>query len=265
MNALVQIGFFAVVAAVFSRFVAKAKAKHQYFFYLIVLLFCLAVPVINTLWQSSANAAVPKSQQEIRSAAGSTDNPFWSWQGHSKGRTQFTIATGLQSWILGAWGVLVLMRVRRFSRGIYRVYRLRKDASVLSQDQVRMASRIVETGQRVALLESTAIDVPVTIGIFRPAILLPSKMLPQLGEQELSAVLAHEYGHIRRRDFAAHILCEVISLPVAWHPGIGYLMSKISQTRELACDDLRRCPSWEAPIVCQHTFTPGVTLLARSK
>jgi hypothetical protein len=35
----------------------------------------------------------------------------------------------------------------------------------------------------------------------------------------------------------AHILCELISLPVAWHPGIAYLMSKISQTRELACDD----------------------------
>ena len=24
---------------------------------------------------------------------------------------------------------------------------------------------------------------------------------------------------------------------IAWHPGIGYLLSKISETRELACDD----------------------------
>jgi hypothetical protein len=73
--------------------------------------------------------------------------------------------------------------------------------------------------------------------VFQPVILLPSKVLPDLGEQDLSAVLAHEYAHIRRRDFLAHILCELISLPVAWHPGIRYLMSKISQTRELACDD----------------------------
>jgi hypothetical protein len=73
--------------------------------------------------------------------------------------------------------------------------------------------------------------------VFHPAILLPSKVLPDLGEQELSAILAHEYGHIRRRDFAVHILCELISLPVAWHPGIRYLMSKISETRELASDD----------------------------
>jgi hypothetical protein len=32
-------------------------------------------------------------------------------------------------------------------------------------------------------------------------------------------------------------LCQLTALPVAWHPGIQYLMSKISQTRELACDD----------------------------
>jgi hypothetical protein len=100
-----------------------------------------------------------------------------------------------------------------------------------------MASQIIEAKYEVALLESTAIDDPVTVGVFRPAILLPSKVLPDLGEQELSAVLAHEFGHIRRRDFLVHILCELISLPVAWHPGIGYLMSKISQTRELAYDD----------------------------
>jgi hypothetical protein len=67
--------------------------------------------------------------------------------------------------------------------------------------------------------------------------LLPSKLLPVLGEQELSAVVAHEFGHIRRRDFLVHALCELISLPVAWHPGLRYLMSKVSQTREIACDD----------------------------
>src|SRR6202171_1673710 len=100
-----------------------------------------------------------------------------------------------------------------------------------------MASQIIEAKHRVILLESTAIDDPVTVGVFHPAILLPSKVLPDLGEEELSAIFAHEYGHIRRRDSLAHIICELISLPVAWHPGIRYLMSKISETRELACDD----------------------------
>ena len=237
LNAILQIGFFAIVVAIFSPLVAKARAKHQYCFYLAVLLFCLAVPVINTLWQTSSTVEAEKSQLQVPSEAGAANHLFWSWQGHSKQHRQFTIAPGVQSWIVGVWGALVLLRLARFCRAVHRVHRLRRNASVLSPAQLGMASQIIEGKYRVALLESTAIEDPVTVGVFHPAILLPSKVLPDLGEQELSVVLAHEYGHIRRRDFAVHILCELISLPVAWHPGIGYLMSKISQTRELACDD----------------------------
>jgi beta-lactamase regulating signal transducer with metallopeptidase domain len=237
LNAFIQIGFFAIVAAIFSRFVAKTRAKHQYFFYLTVLLFCLTAPVINTFWKSPSTAVAEKSQQQFPSRTGGANHHFWNWQGDSKLHKQFTIAPAFQSWMDGIWGVLVLLQLVRFSRAVHRVHRLRRDASILSPAQVGMASQIIEAKYRVALLESTAIDDPVTVGVFHPAILLPSKLLPALGEQELLAVLAHEYGHIRRRDFPVHILCELLSLPLAWHPGIGYLISKISQTREFACDD----------------------------
>jgi hypothetical protein len=75
------------------------------------------------------------------------------------------------------------------------------------------------------------------VGLFHPAIILPSKVVPVLDEPDLTAVLAHEYGHIHRRDFLVHFVCQLTALPVAWHPGMQYLMAKISQTRELACDD----------------------------
>jgi beta-lactamase regulating signal transducer with metallopeptidase domain len=237
LNAILQIGFFAILVAIFSRLVAKARAKHQYCFYLVALLFCLAVPVINTLWQTPANLVAEKSQLQASSEAKAADHLSWIWQGHSKPDWHFTIGPTVQSWFLGVWGVLLLFRLARFCRGVHRVHRLRRGASAPSPALPRMASQIIEPEYRVALLESTAIEDPVTLGVFHPVILLPSKVLPDLGEQELSAVLAHEYAHIRRRDFAVHILCELISLPVAWHPGIGYLMSKISQSRELACDD----------------------------
>ena len=237
LNALLQIGFFAIVAAVFSRLVAKARAKHQYCFYLAVLFFCVAASVANTFWHWPSTVVAEKSQQQISSDAGAANRIFSIWQEHTRPHEQFIIPPGFQTWIIGAWGVLVLLRLARFSRAVHRVHRLRREAPVFSPAGVGMASEIIEAKDRVALLESTAIDDPVTVGVFHPAILLPSKVLPELGEQELSAIVLHEYGHIRRKDFLAHILCELISLPVAWHPGIAYLMSKISQTRELACDD----------------------------
>ena len=237
LNALLQIAFFAILTAVFSRLVAKARAKHQYFFYVAVLLFCLAAPVANTFWHWPATVLAEKSQQQIFADAGAANRIFWILQEHTTPHQQFIIPPKFQTWIIGVWGVLVLLRLARFSRAVHRVHRLRREASVFSPARVGMASEIIEAKHRIALLESPAIDDPVTVGVFHPAILLPSKVLPGLGEQELSAILLHEYGHIRRRDFLVHIFCELISLPVAWHPGIVYVMSKISQTRELACDD----------------------------
>jgi len=76
LNAILQIGFFAVVVVFFSRLVAKAKAKHQYCFYVTALLFCLAVPVINTLWQSPSVLVVEKSQHQDPTEAGGPNRPF---------------------------------------------------------------------------------------------------------------------------------------------------------------------------------------------
>src|SRR5882762_1478541 len=111
-NALLQIGFFAILAVVFSRLVAKARATHQYYFYLTVLLLCVAAPVINTFWQSPSIAVAEKSQRQVPSDGGGA-NHFWSWDSHSKPHRQLTIATGFQSCIVSMWGVLVLFRLAR--------------------------------------------------------------------------------------------------------------------------------------------------------
>jgi beta-lactamase regulating signal transducer with metallopeptidase domain len=237
LNALLQIGFFAILAAAFSRFVERARAKQQYCFYLAMFLFCLAVPVVNTFWHTPSTLVAAKSQQQVAWKAGVSAHHSWIWQEDSYSPKQFVIPPWFGGWIVGTWGMLVLFRLGRLSWAFRRVHRLRREASVLPSVQLGVAREIIESKHRVVLLESSAIDAPVTAGILRPAILLPRKMLPTLGESELSAILAHEYGHIRRRDFPINILCELVSLPFAWHPGIRYLMSKISQTRELSCDD----------------------------
>lgn len=237
LNAILQIGLFAIVAAALSRLVAKVKGKYQYFFYLSVFLFCLASPPFNMLWRSHPSEDASRMQQLASPSGLGNHHSGWGWQGHSKERRQLRPGPGAQSWMIGLWGILIVHRLIHFCRGTHRALRLRKDSSLLSPAKVAAASRVIDSGDRIALLESAAIDDPVTIGIFRPAILVPSKLLPQLGDQDLLAIFAHEYAHIRRWDFLFHILSEFISIPMAWHPGIRYLRSRISQARELACDD----------------------------
>lgn len=237
-NAILQIGLFAIVAAALSPFVKKAKAKVQHSFYLGVLILCLTAPVANTLWRTSQSVTTKNSPQETLRQAVSPNHSFWDWDGSSSRQNSFEFGPSVQIAIVAIWGLLVLYQLIHLGRGSYRVHRLRREASPLSPSaQAAIPAWLNSASHPVTLLESTTIDVPVTIGAFRPAIVLPSKLIPGLGEQDLSAVIAHEYAHIQRRDFLVHVLCEVFTLPVFWHPGIRYLRSKISQTRELACDE----------------------------
>ena len=236
INASVQIGLFAILAAALSPFIAKAKAKYQHCLYLGIFALCVAAPLFNTLGQTRPSVIAQRSQQPMQGTE-QPDHDFWIWNGYSKAHASINLAHGAKTALLAIWQVFFLYQLIHFSRGIYRVHRLRRDALSISPSEIGMASSIIERPHRVVLLESTAIDDPVTVGVFHPAIILPSKVIPALDEPDLTAILAHEYGHIRRKDFLVHILCQLTALPVAWHPGIQYLMSKISQTRELACDD----------------------------
>jgi beta-lactamase regulating signal transducer with metallopeptidase domain len=241
-NASVQIGVFAILALVLSPFIAKAKAKYQHYFYLAIFALCMAAPACNTFWQTRPSVVVKRSQQQLIQGTEAPAHPFWIWNGHSQVHEPTLLVPGAKTALLVIWQVLFLYQLIQFGRGIYRVHRLRRNASLISLGQIGMADSGmtglgIEPPQRVALLQSTAIDDPVTVGVFHPAIILPSKVIPALDGQDLTAILAHEYGHIRRKDFLVLLLCQLITLPVAWHPGIRYLMSKISQTRELACDE----------------------------
>ena len=55
------------------------------------------------------------------------------------------------------------------------------------------------------ILESERVTAPVTVGIVRPAILLPADWR-EWDQARLDAVLAHEQSHVRRRDPAVQFL-----------------------------------------------------------
>ena len=56
------------------------------------------------------------------------------------------------------------------------------------------------------LTTSAAISGPSTIGIRRRILLLPPPVLADLPHEDLTAALAHEFAHMRRRDFAKNLL-----------------------------------------------------------
>ena len=83
---------------------------------------------------------------------------------------------------------------------------------------------------------STEIAGPITLGIRRPTLLLPTELDTNLLGEDLDAVFAHEFAHMRRRDFAKNLAYEVLSLPIAFHPLLWLTRRRIAESRELVCD-----------------------------
>jgi TonB family protein len=90
---------------------------------------------------------------------------------------------------------------------------------------------------RVRILGSTSVPVPVTVGIFKPAIILPGHLLRDIDEEVLTTAIGHELVHVSRRDYLTNLIYELIYLPLSFHPAMVLVRRRIKQTRELCCDE----------------------------
>jgi Zn-dependent protease with chaperone function len=76
-----------------------------------------------------------------------------------------------------------------------------------------------------------------TSGIFRPTVLLSIWMVEHLDRRELEAVLAHELGHVARRDYLVIWLATVLRDAFFYVPTSWAAYRQLVHEKELACDD----------------------------
>jgi bla regulator protein blaR1 len=89
----------------------------------------------------------------------------------------------------------------------------------------------------IPVLSSPTLIEPGVFGILRPVLLLPEGITGRLTRDQLSAILAHELCHVRRRDnltAAVHMAVEAIFW---FHPLVWWIGSRLVHERERACDE----------------------------
>jgi WD40 repeat protein/beta-lactamase regulating signal transducer with metallopeptidase domain/peroxiredoxin len=139
-------------------------------------------------------------------------------------------------------GVVIL--AARLAAAFRLVHRLRKTAFVVRGEWldglVHLQTRL-EIRRRVELLATESVDIPMTVGCWRPTILLPKRMLDS-PQHHRDAVLLHELAHIRRNDFVGVVMLQLAQMLYWCHPLVWVLGLTIRHLRERACDDL--CVYW---------------------
>jgi beta-lactamase regulating signal transducer with metallopeptidase domain len=106
----------------------------------------------------------------------------------------------------------------------------------LPADLTQALARLARRHNRAVPPVRSSADVPgpAVVGALRPVILIPEGVA--LEGEDLRAALLHELAHVLRHDYAINLACEVLTLPVSWHPALMALKAGVRRSRELACD-----------------------------
>lgn len=137
-----------------------------------------------------------------------------------------TFSAGLL--VVGGWMFLKILHLALITRTARRDEEL---AALCARLAVRMEMRMP------VVLVSDAVSGPLAGGLYTTFILAPETLLER-SHDEKQLLLAHELGHLKRRDHIVNWLQIIIGAVCWWNPLVARLNHRIRCEREHCCDDL---------------------------
>jgi beta-lactamase regulating signal transducer with metallopeptidase domain len=169
------------------------------------------VPRLQTADSAGSVAYMPPTQPaELKIAVKPSTSTRGNWQ---------VVLTTLYALYL--FGALILLG--RFLAGWWFAHRLSPKSSPIGV-------------RGMTVYECASITTPVTVGLRAPRILLP-RGWSDWPEDKITAVLAHEAAHVRRRDTLTGSLAHLNRVLFWFHPLAWWLQRRLALDAEQACDD----------------------------
>ncbi|MBW3511300.1 M56 family metallopeptidase [Janthinobacterium sp. NKUCC06_STL] len=209
------------MSAVLLWLLRHASARWRYAVCALALLLCLCIPTVHLLSLLSGTALV-----QLPMAA----PPAW----HAV----------LQAWmpaLVLAWSAGVGLMSLRLCLGLAWVGKLRRQAVAAPAIwQARLDALALRMGLhgRPPLKLHAGLASPVTVGFWRPVVLLPAALLSGMPVALLEALLAHELAHVRRWDYLVNLLQSVAEALLFFHPVVWWLSARMRAEREQVADAL---------------------------
>ena len=244
LNAAWQVVAITLIAMLSARLLRRAPSRYVHVIWVIALAACLAVPLMSLVVQVraarrvSTNTPFPRLAMEAsQSMAKRIPVSF-----HSFSRPVSFPAPFVQI-LLWVYVVFLVLRLTRLSWAADHTARVRRRAFArvipLRLSRAAELCRQRFTTRQVPILCTMDAHGPATIGTRRPILVLPESFFDDSFEEaDLICALSHEFAHIGRRDFLMNFIYETAYVPMCFHPCTAFIMARIAQTRELACDEM---------------------------
>ena len=262
LNAFWQMALVAGFAVVCDWLLTGTAARYRHAVWVTALFLAAALPAL-----SSANLikTLPRSQSRPQAAAAnepvfvtrvsSPDLDSLEPSAPAEPMSPTTVATFRRNFLaspihlngtvallmVGLYALFFLLRTCQLIRAWQRTRRIVHGAFTFAytapvETIIKNCQKAIGV-QHVRILGSASVPVPVTVGIFKPMILLPEHLLGDIDEEVLTTAIGHELVHVSRRDYLANLVYELIYLPLSFHPAMALVRRRIKQTRELCCDE----------------------------
>jgi uncharacterized protein (TIGR03435 family) len=239
-NHLWQSTLFAAVAGLLTLLLRKNQARWRYTLWLAASLkFLVPFALLMSLGSHLSWSKTPVAIQPGILVVEQIGGPFATSPGVAPSAPGFFtfFARYLPSlvflaWISGCaatamfWG----LRWRRMKAAMHGL------APARTGREIELLSGLQAENPMEVVISPSAFE-PGIVGIFRPILLLPAEISGRLSDAQLEAVIAHELGHVRRRDnlaAAAHMLVEALFW---FHPLVWWIGARLVEERERACDE----------------------------
>jgi beta-lactamase regulating signal transducer with metallopeptidase domain/uncharacterized membrane protein YkoI len=244
LNAVWQIALIVALAS-FGAWLLRHSTRYQHWLWVAALCLSLLVPAITAF--RAIPVPAPVSVQELDFTNLFLTEEVRPFQSHSTDVSNgaFQLNPSLVFTLLVLYGSFLVYSSFRLVRAWFTTRKVRQSAVATTDETVgaivrecakRLNSNHNQT--RVTVCSSAILPVPVTIGLFRPVIILPDALLRDGNTDLLTSAIGHEFIHVARRDYVLNFIYELLYLPVSFHPAAALLRRRIKQTRELCCDEL---------------------------
>lgn len=148
------------------------------------------------------------------------------------------------SWVVGlsliAWLGVIAWNAGRFARAVAGVNDLRRSATPVEpalEAHWPLWQKASRTGRRTQVCLSDRASIPCALGLGRPLVIIPRRLLRTLAPHDLDQIIVHEHAHLQRYDDIGRFLQVVIELIVPFHPAVRWIAARLDLEREIASDD----------------------------
>jgi TonB family protein len=216
-----QLAVLAATAAAAASLLRLDTPRVAVRYWQVVLAACFALPFLQA-WPTKPNGAIQSSIRFISSATASAAADSMTIAPATVILTVLMLGMVLRL----AWLGFGLLRLRTVTRRA-------EPSPVLSELSAQLER---DLGARAEVLLSDDVEGPATVGVARPVILVPRRLI-DLPLPVQRAVLCHELLHVRRRDWLVTLAEEAWCAVLWFHPGARLIASRACLARETLVDE----------------------------